>query len=692
MFPGKLPPNLKIIEDFPYPIIDIPHLWIPLSDGVRLAARLWRPKEAETHPVPAILEYIPYRKTDGRRADDEQIHPYFAGHGYACLRVDIRGCGDSEGILNDEYLKLEQDDALEVIEWIANQPWCDGNVGMMGLSWGGFNALQVAALAPEPLKAIIAVGATVDRYNDDVHYKQGCMLNEHVGWGTSFTAFQSRPPDPDVVGERWREMWLERLNTLPFFAETWLSHPLRDAYWKHGSVCETYGAIKAATLIVSGWGDLYVNAVPRLDAHLTAPVASITGPWAHQFPHLATPGPAIDFLGEGVRWWDRWLKGIDDAASPEGSRAFLQKSAKPNPFAIEVPGKWIKSSTWPPLDLTRSQRLFLAQKGLANSDDPNQRSNGLIGSPVHIGTASGELIPHCLGPEMVDDQRYDDAGSLCFDTPPLPEAVDLWGEGKLRVTFISDQPSGNLIARLCDVSPDDSSERVSIGMLNLVLRDGSDQPQALPVGEAVTVEITFDHVAHRFRAGQRIRLALSTHYWPLVWPAPDQPTLQLINAQVSSLTLPTIEKDKHHQTQLDPPVAPPPCKMEIKRPPQNERRVIFDQSTRQTALEIRDDYGETLFLDSGMMNSAVKQERYTIQENDPLSATAHIEWVQRLGRGAWQVHTEVKATLTCDQSSFYLHTEAKAFEQDQLVWSRSSQFTTPRIESGLSLITWKRLS
>jgi putative CocE/NonD family hydrolase len=204
MFPAKDPSDLKVDSDFPHRVIDEPTVWIEMSDGVRLAARIWRPEGSDETPVPAVLEMIPYRRRDGTLVVDEAIHPWFAGHGIAGLRVDLRGSGDSEGLLLDEYLPREQDDAMEIIAWIAAQPWCDGNVGMMGLSWGGFNSLQVAARRPPALKAIIAVGATVDRYNDDVHYKRGCLLNENLGWATGLFSFTTRPPDPSVVGEAWK--------------------------------------------------------------------------------------------------------------------------------------------------------------------------------------------------------------------------------------------------------------------------------------------------------------------------------------------------------------------------------------------------------------------------------------------------------------------------------------------------------
>src|SRR5262245_47865407 len=293
---------MRVVTEYPFRVLEIPNVFIDLGT-VRLAARMWLP-ETEL-PVPAILEYLPYRKGDGTAIDDAARHGYFAGHGFAAVRVDMRGSGDSDGVLLDEYTQTELDDAVAVIGWLAAQPWCNGNVGMIGISWGGFNALQVAALAPPALRAIVSVCSTDDRYADDVHYVGGAVVARDMpGWAMTMLAFNARPPDPEVVGARWREMWQQRLDTTPAFIEGWLAHPQRDAYWRHGSVCENYAAIRAPVLVVGGWADGYTNAVLRLLDGLTAPTRAIIGPWAHNWPHMAAPGPTIGFLGEAVRWWD----------------------------------------------------------------------------------------------------------------------------------------------------------------------------------------------------------------------------------------------------------------------------------------------------------------------------------------------------------------------------------------------------
>ena len=311
----------------------IENLYIPLSDGVRVAAKIWLPEDAEQRPVPAILEMIPYRKRDGTIYRDVRMHPWIAAQGYACVRVDIRGSGESEGLLLDEYLPREQQDGVEIIDWLSRQRWCSGSVGMTGISWGGFNALQLAALKPPALKAIITLCSTDDRYADDIHYMGGCLINENPSWSADRFTWGALPPDPQLVGDKWREIWLARLEAQRPWLEQWLAHQRRDAYWKHGSVCEDYGAIDCAVYAIGGWEDSYSNAVPRLLAGLRCPRKGLIGPWTHAYPHLSEPGPAIGYLQEAVRWWDHWLKGIDSGIMDEPMyRVWMLEPKAPKPW------------------------------------------------------------------------------------------------------------------------------------------------------------------------------------------------------------------------------------------------------------------------------------------------------------------------------------------------------------------------
>ena len=344
--------------------------WLPASGCRRtLSGTRFRRSSSTCHTANA-------RGTYDR---DALTHPYFAGNGYAAVRVDIRGSGESGGLLFDEYAKQEQDDAVEVIAWLAAQPWCSGAVGMMGISWGGFNALQVAARRPPALKAIITICSTDDRYRDDVHYMGGAPLTDGFGWAAFLFGAMCHPPDPALVGPSWRAMWLERLDNLPLFLELWLRHQGRDAYWKHGSVCEDYSAIQCPVYAVGGWTDGYTNAIPRLLEHLTAPRKGLIGPWAHAYPHLALPGPQVGFLQEALRWWDHWLKGVDTGIMEEPMlRAWMTESVKPAPYHEELPGRWIAEPSWPPPSVT-AHRLFLTDNGLqANAGSLDTASRLLI--------------------------------------------------------------------------------------------------------------------------------------------------------------------------------------------------------------------------------------------------------------------------------------------------------------------------
>jgi uncharacterized protein len=389
-------------SEFPFAVREIENLWIPMPDGAQLAARMWLPVNAGSQPVPALFEFIPYRKSDGTAIRDAYRAPYYAGHGYAVLRVDMRGSGDSDGVLYDEYTVQEHDDAVACITWIARQPWCDGNVGMMGISWGGFNSLQVAARRPPELKAILVIGFTDDRYADDVHYMGGCVLtSQMLSWASVMYAYNALPPDPRWVGDRWRVMWFERLEKTPSFVETWLAHQTRDAYWKQGSVGEDYGAIQVPVYAVGGWADSYNNSIPRLLAGLSVPRKGLIGPWAHTFPEMGEPGPAIGFLQESLRWWDHWLKGIDTGIMDEPMlRTWIQDSVHPASYYSQRPGRWVADPSWPSPNIIAGY-LYLNSNGATGTLDEHPLPETMViraTGPATNDRLTAELwpLPVCL--------------------------------------------------------------------------------------------------------------------------------------------------------------------------------------------------------------------------------------------------------------------------------------------------------
>ena len=572
---------MNIVGQFPHRVRVIENEWIAMSDGVRLAARIWRPDDAAKQPVPAILELIPYRKRDGYRHHDDTMHAYFAGHGYACLRVDIRGSGDSDGLLADEYTAREQDDALEIIAWIAAQPWCSGKVGMMGISWGGFNSLQVAARRPPALTAIITACSTDDRYADDVHYMGGCVLIDNFSWAATMYGRLATPPDPDVVGEGWRESWLDRLENLPLLVEDWHVHQRRDDYWKHGSVCENYSDIQCPVFAIGGWADAYTNAIPRLLEGLSVPRIGVIGPWGHQFGHDAAPGPAIGFLQEALRWWDHWLKGIDSGIAEEPMlRAWIQESAPPAAGYTERPGRWVAEPVWPPVDGIAPLTLALNATGLAA--EAAAEISLTLSSPQDTGAACGEWCGYGNGTDLPAEQRYDDAASLVFDSEPLDETLEILGAPRLRLELAVDRPLAMIAARLCDVGPDGASLRVCYGLLNLTHRDGHVEPAALEPGRRYRVELQLGDAGHGFAVGRRIRIALSTVYWPIAIPPPEPVTLTLF-AGASSLELPVrAPRPEDAQVAFEPPEQAPPPTATVLEPGHAERSMSHDYESGET--------------------------------------------------------------------------------------------------------------
>jgi predicted acyl esterase len=658
---------MKIVTDFPRKVVEFPDMGIVMPDGCRLSARVWMPEDAEANPVPAILEHLPYRKRDGTIARDQLTHPWFAGHGYASIRVDMRGNGDSEGLMEDEYTPQELQDACHVIAWVAAQPWCNGNVGMMGISWGGFNSLQVAALQPPALKAIITLCSTTDRYADDIHYKGGCLLNENFGWAATMLSYSSRPPDPAIAGDnRWRDLWLARLENEPFLAPLWLSHQRRDAYWKHGSVCEDYSAIKAAVLSIGGWHDGYRNTVSALAANVEAPVKGIVGPWIHKYPHFAAPQPAIGFLQEALRWWDRWLKGIETGVEADPAyRAWLMDSVRPARWHPQRPGRWIAEKQWPSPRI-ESREIELLSPG----DEPR-----MVASPQHCGLAAGEYFPFLYGPELPADQRMDDALSVCFDQPPLEAAIDIIGAPRLTVRLSSDRRQANLCVRLCDVHPDGASELISYGLLNLTHRASHEFPEPLVPGKAFEATVTLDQCAYRVPAGHRLRIAVSNAYWPMIWPSPEASRLVL---SAASLTLPVRPQATGDEVAFQPPEGAAPWATESVRAARCERRIEIDEATGTVTVTVVNDFGAERDLAHGLETGSETKETWIIHPDDPLSARGDITWTQTLSRDAWSVRTETASSMWCDAENFYLTGRIEAFEGNSLVFSRDFAETVPR--------------
>jgi len=651
----------------------IEHTLIPLPDGIQLAARIWIPRTPanEATVFPTVLEYLPYRKRDGTAARDESNFPWFARAGIAGVRVDLCGHGESDGVFDDEYSPRELDHGVEVINWIAQQPWSNGNVGMMGISWGGFNGMQIAAMKPEALKAVISVGTTVDRYNDDIHYKNGCHLDSDFYWSNMMLTYAARPPDP-VLREDWKAVWKKRLEEQPFPLPVWLQHQRRDDYWKHGSVCEDYASYTIPTLIIGGWADHYKNAPPALVEHANTTVKAVNGPWIHKYPHFAWPRPRMDFHREAIAWWKYWLE-------PEGSaehetakqivenlpayRAFVASAVRPGVERRHENGRWVACEQWPqPDDANQSERsktLFLSSVGELNMG-PSKAASVSICSPQDCGIGAGERFTLAPDADIAGDQRFDDGGSLVFRTAELDEAIEVLGRPRLQVPVAIDRTLGNLCVRLIDVHPDGLAHRVSYGVINLAHRDGNEHPIAMTPGKSVDVSLLLDECAYRFEPGHRIQLSISTAYWPAIQPPPEVVTATFELGESSSLILPLVagatdcEIPEPGNQNLFPEY---PLHMEDAK----ERSVMHDLQNGITRYRTFADTGLEEIPEHGMQTRHLRDETWSIKPDDPLSATAeglHTWWSVR---GDWNIRIEITSRLTCDKEAYFMSASIKAW-------------------------------
>ena len=640
--------------------------WIPMRDGRRLAARLFLPKQ-RSKPVPAILEYIPYRRRDGTRIGDDEMHIWFAAQGYAAARVDIAGMGDSEGLVEDEYARREQEDALDVIEWLGTQEWSSGSVGMIGISWGGFNSLQVAALRPPRLKAVVSMCSTDDRYACDAHYLGGCLLNDNFGWGGAFFNYAALPPDPEMVGARWRDMWRERIEHHVNFPARWLRHQRRDDYWKHGSICENWSAIQCPVFAVGGWLDGYTQTVFRLVENLQGPCKGLIGPWGHKEPQRGVPGPAIGFLQECTRWWDQYLKGEDRGVERDPDlRLWLQDYAAPQPHFQERPGRWLALSKAELGSLGRL-KLYGARRSLARKPIWRKLPALSIRSPQITGLKGQEWCPYGQGrisAESATDQREDDGLSLCLDGEPLTEALNIVGEALVHLWIAADQRQAMVAVRLCDVAPDGTSSLISYGLLNLTHREGHAKPRPLAPGRFYEVTVRLKPIAQIVPKAHSLRLAISSAYWPMAWPSPKPVTLQVDTAQCV-VDLPVKGRAGRSKVRFAEAEHAEPGGVRVFVPARESRETRHDVESQKTIFHIESDDGRYVIEDTGTEVASKRVKIYEIGREAPTIAVTRIICSQEYRREGWNPRVETEVKVACDETHFHITGRVRAFEGEE---------------------------
>ena len=646
----------------------IENTWIPMSDGIRLGARLWIPEVAEQARVPVVFEYIPYRKRDAYRLRDDVWGTQLAQYGIAYARVDVRGSGDSEGIIVDEYAVPELSDGVQVIAWLARQPWSNGSVGMRGISWGGINTLQVASLAPPELKAIMPMGCCDIRYTDDAHYIGGALAQTNFQWGVSFKGVMAGPPDPSIVGANWEAMWRRRLDSAPAIIADWVSHQRYDAYWQRGSVAVNYQAIKCPVYVVDGWIDTYSNPVGRLLANLKVPRKGLIGAWGHSYPDFVSPGPGLHWIHEELRWWQQWLQGSETGIMDEPMfRAFMPYTTPWEVYPNDLPGRWIAEAQWP-------SPAVSMQSWHMGGDGSLSRAPGKPGRREYVadkvvGLNKTQWLPFPPG-GMPTEQGPDDAKSLVFDSSRLTSDVEILGYPVAKVRVAANVAVAKLVVRLNDVAPDGKSWPVGSALLNLTHRDSHEQPSALKPGEFYDVKLTLNMAAHRFKRGHRIRVAISENLWPMVWPSPEIATLSF-DLSAASLELPVrpIPAQEAHFPIPEIKAAPGSLNSLLGQPPSDavkheaDGKVTVSRESPQASFKV-EGAGTTLYRGS--------VESSEMKEGEPNSCV----WRQKSAFGylreGWECRLETSYEVTSTPSVFKIRETLSARKGEETLFQQDT--------------------
>lgn len=658
---------------------------LTMRDGVELSANLFMPvPRVPDEKFPAILEMIPYRKDDWRYNADHVRMTYFAQRGYVGCRLDIRGTGSSEGLALDEYTSDETRDGYEAVEWLAAQAWCNGNVGMWGISYGGFTSIQVAKLRPPHLKAIIPMYATDDRYLDDVHYVGGCMVVSEVAqYAVSQIAMNAMPPKAEYARGDWAKQWKERLENTPPWTLEWLRQQTDGAYWRNGSLAPEYDLIHCAIFHIAGWMDGYTDPAFRMQAQCAnAPRKVLCGNWVHSFPDSANPGPNLDYLHEMVRFFDYWLKGVDNGVMAEPPiTLFRREYTPPEAFPARFNGEWVSEAVYP-IARTQPTAYYLGDGKLSLHSPISNSPISFPHQPTH-GTQAGLCWGAGLAPNgLARDLRPAEATLPTYTSEPLTEPLDFIGVAEAVLHLSSSAPVAHVVVRLTDVAPDGTSALVTAGILNLTHRNGHARPEPLTPGEVVEVRVPLKVAAYRFLPGHRLRVSLASAYWPVIWPSPYKAENVLLcgPATPSRLVLPVIPSDKGLKL-LAPPAFKTTPAHELsfgsgaEEPP--VWQIIEDVINRTVTVKVYG--GDSSALPDGR-TALVEAEaiEMTAYADDPARVQVKNEVNYRLTEHDVETHIRASGTLRSDEKNFHAHVALTITLNGQPFFERSWLETIPR--------------
>ena len=656
--------------------VRIEYLRVPMRDGVEICAKVTRPDAAGAFP--AIMEYNPYRRLRKTLPDYRDEYPpavpYLVERGYVAVQFDARGTGNSDGWTTDIYNATERQDGFDMVGWIADQVWCSGEVGMIGKSFSAVVQWQVAVQNPPALKALIVRSANDDVYTEWV-YPGGClrpyMFDSYSG---NMNAWNFAPPDPNVVGDHWNAIWQERLQRSAPWGIGYLSHPLQETYWQQRSLSADYARVRCAVLVVSGWSDCYPTALLRAYDRLQCPKKALVGPWGHWYGEepVAVPGPRIDTRPLYLRWFDYWLKGIDNGVMKEPPvTLFVRRYSPPDVrMPLEEPGTWRNESHWP-IGRSQPRSLYLTPGGLSDqphkettSDDLDYRPSAGISSGIHWG---GGVLPW----GMPLDQRLDEPDALVYTSSPLETELEVTGTPVAKLYVSSTATTAYFRVKLIDVAPDGIAKLVRYGGLDATHRSSHSDPQPLSPGEIYALEIPLKTMSYVFEPGHRLQIAIAGADFQNAWPTgePGVHSVHRGGVHASRVVLPVVplQSPELPLPELHPlPTADP---QSLSQPV--EYSITRDLATQETTAR--------LHVATGAAGDRLElRSQFTVDDRDPAVAILRAEAFYKMIRAEFDIEVHSDESTTSDRDSFHHTVHLRILRDGKPYFEKNWSVSVPR--------------
>jgi putative CocE/NonD family hydrolase len=643
---------------------------LTMPDGVKLAVSYWMPSGGGTDSnFPVFFELNGYRKDDLCYLSwDYPVGAWFARRGYVVAKVDLRGTGDSGGKLPEsEYSEKEISDCVEIINLLSKKKWCNGKVGMYGLSWGAFNSLMTAARKPPALKAILIAHASDDLYYQDVHFIDGVMHTDV--WESMIDTYNALPDTKNYA--LTPEFFTDRFDREPWHFK-WKENISDGPFWRKEST-RFKPPVELPVYIIGGLLDGYRDTVIRLLNSSSKKIKADIGPWKHEWPDTGSPGPNYEWRQRALRWWDHWLKDVDNGVMEEPRfMVFVREPTPPSDDTKKCKGEW-RAGNWPVGGI--KPRLFypVPDKKLAGSAPAAELK------PVSLvyKAGSGGGVSGWWG-ETSGDMSFDDESAMVFDSPELEETVEIIGLPKVSLLVSADAPHFYWTVRLEDVWPNGKVSLVSGTLINPADRVSRLEQKPLVPGEKTKLSGEIHFTTWRFKPGHKIRLSIANAQFPMAWPSPYKGTTKLWPCAQSSLELPVVVENTL------PPVKNLPKPEPEEWPP--DASYSEEDEGKISNIDYSAETGAAVYTCGINQRMTIRDTEYHMKEkntwkvndNDPAHASYEAVTNYTVNPPDRKLRLNVKFRMDSDVKNFTLTETRKLFENEELVREKKWEKTIPR--------------